>query len=71
MSLPREIELTCKGCGNTQPFIAWQSLNASLNPKAREALLAGELTRFTCGKCGATGEVGLRKIPFGIAGFRI
>lgn len=57
MSLPRQIEVTCSDCGSTQPFTTWQTLNAQLNPDAKEALMQGELTRLTCTKCGSATDV--------------
>lgn len=57
MSLPCEMEVTCRRCHARQPVVFWQSLNASLNPEAREKLLAGSLHRFQCRHCGVEDEV--------------
>jgi len=51
MSMPQSQLLTCPKCGNQQQFVVWQSLNVTLNPKEKEQLLNGSLTRFTCEKC--------------------
>ena len=47
----------CGNCGNPQSFVAWESLNVSLDKEQKENLLAGELTKFTCKKCGWSGDV--------------
>ncbi len=57
MSMPHEIEVTCNDCGSKQAFTAWQSLNASLSPNAKEALMKGELMCFLCGQCGSFTEL--------------
>ncbi|HNQ74228.1 MAG TPA: CpXC domain-containing protein [Verrucomicrobiota bacterium] len=57
MSLPCQIEVTCRSCGNKQSLTFWQTLNASLNPEAKAALLDGSLHRFRCAHCGAEDEV--------------
>jgi hypothetical protein len=51
MSMPRQIEIKCGGCGAVQRFTTWQSLNVSLNPEEKEKLLKTTLNRFTCEKC--------------------
>lgn len=58
MSLPRETILTCDRCQNKQSFIAWETLNATINRSEKEQLLKGHLTRFTCCKCGLSKSVG-------------
>jgi len=57
MSKPSPTTIACTGCGTKAPFVAWESLNVSLNPDEKESLLKGELTRFTCEKCGWSGQV--------------
>ena len=57
MSLPQQLNIRCKGCGAQQEFIAWRTLNASINPEAKELLLTGELMRFACAKCRWTGPI--------------
>ena len=49
--MPRSQSVTCPSCGHQQDFVAWESLNATLNPLEKEQLLTGTLTRFTCEKC--------------------
>ncbi len=50
--MPRTIDFTCNGCEATQSFTVWESLNVSLNPEEKIHLLNGNLTTFTCKKCG-------------------
>lgn len=57
MSLPRESQVACQGCGVTQPFVAWESLNVTLDPEEKRKLLSGDLNRFICEKCGWSGTV--------------
>ena len=57
MSTPSPISITCAGCGATPQFTAWESLNVTLDPNQKDALLKGELTRFTCDECGWSGQV--------------
>ncbi len=57
MSMPHETTVTCKRCGTTRSFIVWESLNVTLDREAKQNLLKGELTRFTCQKCGWSGLV--------------
>lgn len=57
MSSQTPTSITCPRCKNVGEFVTWQSLNVDLNPKEKEKLLSGELTTFTCGKCGHSAEV--------------
>lgn len=57
MSLPCQIEVVCRSCGHKQSLTFWQTLNASLNPEAKVALLDGSLHRFRCARCGGEDEV--------------
>lgn len=57
MSRPTQHTLTCRNCGREQEFIAWDSLNVTLDPEAKGRLLRGELTRFVCAQCGWSGDV--------------
>lgn len=57
MSRQTQCTLTCPSCGREQEFIAWDSLNVTLDPEARGQLLRGELTRFRCAHCGWSGDV--------------
>ena len=45
-------ELVCSECGLEQLFTVYNSVNVSLNPDAKEKLIKGELTAFTCDACG-------------------
>ena len=57
MSMPRQTTVDCGGCGVSQPFVIWDSVNVTLDGEQKVALLSGDLTRFTCKKCGWTGDV--------------
>ena len=57
MSMLRETTVDCGGCGASQTFVIWDSLNVTLDREQKDALLNGDLTRFTCKKCGWTGDV--------------
>lgn len=54
MSLKQIVQFSCPYCNNKQPFTIWQSLNASVDPKARADLLEGKLLEFTCELCTKT-----------------
>lgn len=51
MSLEKEVEIKCPKCGELQKTMLWKSLNADVDPQAREALLKGQINIFTCQKC--------------------
>lgn len=57
MSMPFELTITCPGCGAEGRFVAWGSLNVTLNPERKQELVSGELTRFVCPNCGQSGQV--------------
>jgi hypothetical protein len=57
MSRPALETITCKSCGCQQQFTVWESLNITLDPEKRRDLVTGDLTRFTCEKCGWSSEV--------------
>lgn len=44
--------LTCHQCGQKSDFTIWKSLNADLDPQAKEQLLEGSLFQFVCPYCG-------------------
>jgi hypothetical protein len=52
MSRERPIKLECPNCGLAQTAIVWDSLNANVNPEAREALFEGKINVFVCEACG-------------------
>ena len=45
-------DLVCPECGSEQEFTLYDSINVSLDPDAKEKLVNGELTIFTCDECG-------------------
>jgi hypothetical protein len=57
MSKPNQNNITCRQCGWQQDFTVWESLNVTMHPERKGELLRGELTRFTCSKCGWATEV--------------
>ena len=57
MSIRNSKSIQCPGCGHTQDFGIWPSLNVTLDPEEKERLLNGELTRFVCARCQSSREV--------------
>lgn len=57
MSKPSIENITCPQCGSGQEFTIWQSVNVTLDPELKEQLLRGQLTAFTCSRCGHTSDV--------------
>jgi hypothetical protein len=51
MSQPSIHSVTCPACGHVQPFTAWGSINAAIEPSLRAALLDGQLEVFACAAC--------------------
>ncbi|MBP1572924.1 MAG: CpXC domain-containing protein [Oscillospiraceae bacterium] len=49
--------ITCPKCNNTQGFDVWYSLNADIDPDAKEQLLNGTLFGYRCEKCGYESNV--------------
>ncbi len=45
-------DLECPNCGLAQTAIVWDSLNADVNPEAREALFEGKINVFVYETCG-------------------
>jgi hypothetical protein len=52
MSKPYVETLRCPECDCSTEFTCYSSVNATHDPALKEALLRGELTRFTCPGCG-------------------
>jgi len=57
MSIFHAKKLTCPKCGAENRIILWDSLNAQIDPQAREALLNGQINQYYCNSCGETGQV--------------
>src|SRR5262245_43957526 len=57
MTMQASETISCPACGHPQEFLVCRTLNATLDPQLKEQLLAGELTAFTCGRCGQRAEV--------------
>ncbi len=45
-------DFVCPECDSEQEFVIYDSVNVSLNSDAKEKLINGELTIFTCDACG-------------------
>jgi len=51
MSLNEEIEIKCPKCEEKQQTTIWESLNADIDPEAKEELFKGQINVFWCQKC--------------------
>ncbi len=49
--------ITCPQCGKEHPFKAWRSINVSLNPEMKAAVMDRSLFTFTCPDCGSQANV--------------
>lgn len=54
MSMEQTVSVTCPACQAENACTLWSSLNADLDPAAKEQLLDGSLFEFTCEACGHT-----------------
>ncbi len=52
MSMERVEKIKCPDCGQEVEMTIWDSLNADLDPQAKEKLIDGTLFLFQCPKCG-------------------
>ena len=52
MSRKQKETITCPKCKQESEFIIWKSLNADINPEAKQNLLDGSLFNFECSNCG-------------------
>ena len=52
MSLERTIAVRCPKCQTEDTAQVWESINASLDPEQKSALLEGNLNTFICRSCG-------------------
>lgn len=57
MSMSKQIEIQCPSCQKAAPFTLWQSINVTVDPWAREQMLAGTFFQFTCPHCGQVAPV--------------
>ena len=57
MSRAVQETVVCPDCKTESPFTMWTSLNVSLDRDRKEALLSGELFRFTCPSCAAQSQI--------------
>ena len=51
MSREETCEVQCPQCGHRQETMRWYSVNASITPQAKAALLSGQFHVFRCEKC--------------------
>jgi hypothetical protein len=51
MSLNRQEIIDCSRCQHRQQFTVWESVNVSVDPSLKQALLKGDLTTFRCSRC--------------------
>lgn len=51
MSIERKEKFICPNCGAEVEATVWQSLNADIDPKAKDALIEGKLFGAECPKC--------------------
>jgi hypothetical protein len=51
MSAHQKIELKCPRCDNKSETSVWVSINVTIDPDAKEALLNGKINVFRCGHC--------------------
>ncbi len=54
MSVRHNQEIDCPHCGNKFEMLIWDSINADLDPEAREALLDGRIHVSNCPTCQKT-----------------
>ncbi|MBT4502597.1 MAG: hypothetical protein HOC74_33000 [Gemmatimonadetes bacterium] len=59
MSSSRKEILRCSNCSAEQPFTVWESINVSVDPKLKQPLLSGDLTKFWCRRCGNEAHVAI------------
>lgn len=52
MTKVRQIRVECPECSQSQETEAWESLNVTVDPDAKEELLAGKINLFRCRQCG-------------------
>jgi len=57
MSIERKEIISCPSCGKKSKFTMWDSLNADLDPEAKQKLINGSLLIFRCKHCGDMREV--------------
>ena len=51
MSIKREEEIPCPKCGSAQTVTIWESIDADLDPEARDALFEARVNRYDCPAC--------------------
>jgi len=60
MSNEERVEAACPNCSEEQSVIVWTSLNATLNPEAKQDLLEKRINLLECEKCGTNTQIHLR-----------
>ena len=51
MSRKQLTTIACPRCGHTQEITVWHSLNATLDPQAKQELFDGRINLFHCAAC--------------------
>jgi predicted RNA-binding Zn-ribbon protein involved in translation (DUF1610 family) len=59
MSLQGRIEVECPQCGKKRETEIWRSINATVDPDVKQALLDGRVNVFHCPKCGFEAPIGI------------
>jgi hypothetical protein len=57
MTIERHERVACPNCKQEQSVTIWETLNADLNPEARESLFRAEINAFVCTACGERIEI--------------
>lgn len=57
MSRSHQEPIRCSSCNAQQDFTVWESINVTIDPNLKQALLNGDLTTFRCNRCGAEAHV--------------
>lgn len=57
MSRLHLVKLTCPHCQAENEAAVWDSINAQLDPQAKEQLLEGKINILTCSRCGVSSPI--------------
>lgn len=52
MSKKNKVQVSCPNCLEEQSVIVWETLNATLNPEAKQELFENRINLFVCIECG-------------------
>ncbi len=62
MSIENEAVITCPKCHQEHPFTTWDSVNVTLDPEKKEAVLNGSAFLFECPDCGEKTMINYRML---------